>query len=125
MSESHAGAAPRRDDFVARHVGTTTDDERHMLATVGYADLESFIADVVPGAVRSTAALNVPAAVDEVDVLGELEAIARGNAVRTSLIGTGYYDTITPPVILRNVIENPAWYTAYTPYQPEISQSPS
>jgi len=122
MSESHAGAAPRRDDFVARHVGTTADDERHMLATVGYSDLESFIADVVPAAVRSTAALNVPAAVDEVDVLGELEAIARGNAVRTSLIGTGYYDTITPPVILRNVIENPAWYTAYTPYQPEISQ---
>jgi glycine dehydrogenase len=122
MGESRPAADSRRDDFVARHVGTTADDERHMLATVGYADLDSFIADVVPPAVRSAVALKVPAAVDEIDVLGELEAIAGRNVVRTSLIGTGYYDTITPPVILRNVIENPAWYTAYTPYQPEISQ---
>ena len=119
MSEAAAG---RRDDFVARHVGTTDADERHMLAVLGYASAHDFLADVIPGAVRSTEETRVGAAVDEVDVLAELRSIAARNVVRTSLIGTGYHDTITPPVILRNVLENPAWYTAYTPYQPEISQ---
>ncbi len=95
-----------------------------MLAALGYKDLPSFIADVVP----SNIAINgvIEGALDsgksEVDVISELRSIASENKVYRSLIGTGYYGTIVPPVIKRNVLENPAWYTAYTPYQPEISQ---
>ena len=95
-----------------------------MLAHLGYSDLESFIADVVPAniAIDSHLKNSLDFAKSEIEVIAELRAIASENKVFRSLIGTGYYGTIVPPVIKRNVLENPSWYTAYTPYQPEISQ---
>jgi glycine dehydrogenase len=110
------------DDFVKRHIGPDDHDRAAMLQAVGAASMEQLIAQVVPSAIRMTGDLALPDQRTEVDVLGELRTIAGKNRVLTSLIGTGYYGTITPPVIQRNVVENPAWYTAYTPYQPEISQ---
>ena len=110
--------------FEDRHIGPTSVDESAMLSALGYEDLASFIGDVVP----SNIAINgvIESALDsgrsEVEVIAELRTIAAENKVFRSLIGTGYYGTIVPPVIKRNVLENPAWYTAYTPYQPEISQ---
>jgi glycine dehydrogenase len=95
-----------------------------MLAHLGYSNLESFIADVVPAniAIESHLKNSLDFAKSEVEVIAELRSIASENKVFRSLIGTGYYGTIVPPVIKRNVLENPSWYTAYTPYQPEISQ---
>jgi len=95
-----------------------------MLAALGYKDLPSFIADVVPSNISISGVIEgaLGSGKSEVDVIAELRAIASENKVFRSLIGTGYYGTIVPPVIKRNVLENPAWYTAYTPYQPEISQ---
>jgi glycine dehydrogenase len=109
------------DDFVGRHIGPTADEQQLMLALVGAASLDDLLAETVPGPIADrTLPLPAPRTVD--DVLGELRHIASMNAARTSLIGMGYSGTRTPPVIQRNVLENPAWYTAYTPYQPEISQ---
>jgi glycine dehydrogenase len=110
--------------FEDRHIGPTHADERAMLDSLGYKDLSSFIADVVPGniAINGVIESALGAGKSEVDVIAELREIASENRVLRSLIGTGYYGTIVPPVIKRNVLENPAWYTAYTPYQPEISQ---
>jgi glycine dehydrogenase len=110
------------DQFVGRHIGPTDDDIEKMLTVIGQPTLESLIDAVVPPSIRSSTPLAVPAAIDEATMLQRLRAIADTNVVRTSLIGCGWYDCVTPPVIRRNVLENPAWYTAYTPYQPEISQ---
>ena len=113
----------RTSEFVARHVGVSEgDDQRRMLETVGYASLDDLLADAVPASIREKLALALPPAAPEAEVAAELRDLAGRNRVTTSMIGLGYYDTITPPVIRRNVLENPAWYTAYTPYQPEISQ---
>ena len=109
-------------DFVARHVGPTPSDRDAMLAVVGATGLDDLLDRVVPADIRMTEPLALPGPRSETDVLAELRSIAAENRVLTSLIGQGYSDTITPPVILRNVLQNPAWYTAYTPYQPEISQ---
>ncbi|MDP2013836.1 MAG: glycine dehydrogenase (aminomethyl-transferring), partial [Actinomycetota bacterium] len=112
----------REFSFVDRHIGPDEPAVEHMLATLGYANLDAFTSAVVPEVIAWTDALELPAAVDEFAVLAELRAIAARNSVKTSMIGLGYSDTHTPAVIRRNVLENPAWYTAYTPYQPEISQ---
>jgi glycine dehydrogenase len=111
-------------NFEDRHIGPTHRDESAMLKALGYADLESFISAVVPSniAVKGVIEAAIAPGVSEVEAIAELKEIASKNKVLTSLIGTGYYGTIVPPVIKRNVLENPAWYTAYTPYQPEISQ---
>lgn len=93
-----------------------------MLAQVGYGSLDELTAAAVPDVIKSAEALNLPAARTEAEVLAELRSLADRNQVLAPMIGLGYYGTFTPPVILRNVMENPAWYTAYTPYQPEISQ---
>ena len=110
--------------FATRHIGPTSADEMQMLQVLGYIDLSAFIQDVVPSNIRIATelsqVLDVPKS--EVEVIAELRSVASENEVFRSLIGTGYYGTIVPPVIKRNVLENPAWYTAYTPYQPEISQ---
>ena len=110
--------------FQDRHIGPTHRDEKAMLTALGYKDLESFIAAVVPSniAIKGVIEASIAGGVSEVEAIAELKVLASKNKVLTSLIGTGYYGTIVPPVIKRNVLENPAWYTAYTPYQPEISQ---
>ncbi len=110
--------------FSDRHIGPTHRDEEAMLKALGYSDLESFISAVVPSniAIKGVIEAALDDGVSEVEAIAELKAIASKNKVLTSMIGTGYYGTIVPPVVKRNVLENPAWYTAYTPYQPEISQ---
>ena len=108
--------------FVARHIGPRDDDLAPMLEVVGVSSLDELTRVAMPGAIRASEALDIEAAASESDVVEELRALAARNTIRTSMIGLGYYGTITPAVIGRNVLENPAWYTAYTPYQPEISQ---
>jgi glycine dehydrogenase len=108
--------------FDRRHIGPDAGGQAKMLAQVGYGSLDELITAAVPDVIKSTKALGLPEARTEAAVLAELRALADRNQVFDSMIGLGYYGTFTPPVILRNVMENPAWYTAYTPYQPEISQ---
>jgi glycine dehydrogenase len=110
--------------FEDRHIGPTSVDEAAMLKHLGYSDLTTFIKDVVPSNILIKGVIEdaLDHGKSEVEVIAELREIASENKVFRSLIGTGYYGTIVPPVIKRNVLENPSWYTAYTPYQPEISQ---
>ncbi|MFJ2643032.1 aminomethyl-transferring glycine dehydrogenase [Streptomyces sp. NPDC087511] len=108
--------------FEQRHIGPDAEAQSKMLAQVGYGSLDELTAAAVPDVIKSTEALGLPAARTEAEVLAELRTLADRNEVLAPMIGLGYYGTFTPPVILRNVMENPAWYTAYTPYQPEISQ---
>ncbi|CAN7370933.1 aminomethyl-transferring glycine dehydrogenase [Variovorax sp. LjRoot84] len=110
------------EEFIARHIGIEADDEARMLAAVGSTTRAELIDGIVPPAIRRTKPMRLPASVTEADALAELKAIAAKNKVAKNFIGQGYYGTHTPGVILRNVLENPAWYTAYTPYQAEISQ---
>lgn len=110
------------DSFVARHIAPSDDDIAAMLGAVGAASLGDLAAKTVPGAIRSNAAMDLPAPIDEAGVLTELRGLAAQNMLNKSLIGMGYHGTVTPPVVLRNVLENPGWYTAYTPYQAEIAQ---
>ena len=111
-------------NFQDRHIGPNSSQENEMLGVLGYSDIKKFIADVVPSniAIEKKLADVLDGPQSEVDVIAELRSLASENLVFRSLIGSGYYGTITPPVVKRNVLENPAWYTAYTPYQPEISQ---
>ncbi len=113
-----------RSDFVDRHIGPNQYQIQTMLLELGYKDLDSFISSVVPQNIHIKGEIEktLPTAISEVAALAEIKQIAEKNKVMKSLIGSGYYGTITPAVILRNVFENPGWYTAYTPYQPEISQ---
>ena len=110
------------EQFSTRHIGPDADEQALMLKAIGYSDLEAFVSDVVPESIRTRSALSFGSGRSEAAVIAELHELANQNQVLTSMIGCGYYGTHTPPVILRNVLENPAWYTAYTPYQPEISQ---
>ena len=109
-------------EFVHRHIGTASADQQAMLAAIGYASLDELIDAAVPKSIRSTTPPRLPEPATETQTAAELRALADRNTVRTSMIGLGYYPTITPAVIRRGVLESPAWYTAYTPYQPEISQ---
>ena len=111
-----------QDEFVARHIGPRGSDLPAMLAAVGAASLDELIDQTVPAAIRLAQPLALPAARPEHEALAALKAIAGRNQVKKSLLGMGYHDCLLPPVILRNLLENPAWYTAYTPYQAEISQ---
>jgi glycine dehydrogenase len=108
-------------DFAARHIGPDQAAQRHMLASLGYSSLDELTGAALPEGAE-TPQLDLPAPLTETEALAELRRMAARNHVLTSMIGLGYYDTVTPAVIRRNVLENPAWYTAYTPYQPEISQ---
>ncbi len=110
------------EEFANRHVGPDDDEIATMLATIGYDSLDELIGAIVPGVIRTSSELGLDAVPDEAQALERLRGMAQRNQVVTSLIGAGYYGTRTPNVILRNILENPAWYTAYTPYQPEISQ---
>ncbi|MEH2033634.1 MAG: aminomethyl-transferring glycine dehydrogenase [Nostoc sp.] len=108
--------------FVPRHIGPNTDDIQQMLKVLGFPSLDALIDQTVPQSIRLTQALKLPAAESEYAALVSLKKVAAKNQVFRSYIGMGYYDSITPPVIGRNILENPGWYTAYTPYQPEIAQ---
>jgi glycine dehydrogenase len=110
------------DVFAARHLGPRGREVRTMLDELGYDSLDALVDAAVPAAIRTARPLDLPAARTEAEVLDHLRAVAAKNQVKRQMIGLGYYGTHTPPVIRRNVLESPAWYTAYTPYQPEISQ---
>src|SRR5688572_18812407 len=108
--------------FADRHIGPDADAQTQMLKAIGYASLEALMDAAIPEVIRWHGSLALPEAASEEEAIAELREIAGRNTVATSMIGLGYYGTFTPAVIRRNVLENPAWYTAYTPYQPEISQ---
>ncbi|TDD55371.1 glycine dehydrogenase (aminomethyl-transferring) [Nonomuraea terrae] len=108
--------------FSSRHIGPSESEQQRMLEAVGFESVADLVAVAVPEAIRAKDSLKLPAAIGEAEAIAELRALAGRNRVLTSMIGLGYYDTVTPAVIRRNLLENPGWYTAYTPYQPEISQ---
>ncbi|PSL29932.1 aminomethyl-transferring glycine dehydrogenase [Chitinophaga ginsengisoli] len=112
----------QQNEFVGRHIGPNEAETNHMLDTIGVSSLEELVGKTVPGAIRMQHPLAVPAAISESDYLRHLKDVSLKNHVFRNYIGQGYYDTITPSVILRNVFENPGWYTQYTPYQAEIAQ---
>ena len=107
--------------FHERHIGPDQSEIEHMLGVIGAASLSAMVDETVPAGIRDDA-LNLPSALSEVEAVDRLHALADRNVVAKSMIGMGYHGTVTPPVVKRNVLEDPAWYTAYTPYQPEISQ---
>ncbi len=109
-------------DFAERHIGPSKSDQDAMVRRVGYDSLDALMAAAVPSGIRSAAALNLPPAQTEPEALATLRALAERNNPGIAMIGLGYHPTVTPAVIRRNVLEDPSWYTAYTPYQPEISQ---
>ena len=109
-------------EFIARHIGPRADDEQSMLQTLGFDSLDAMTAAVIPDSIKGTSVLALDDGQSEADALASLKAIAGQNQLFKSFIGQGYYNCHTPAPILRNLLENPAWYTAYTPYQPEISQ---
>ena len=117
-----AALLQRTDSFVPRHLGPDHEEQEAMLQVVGAASLDQLIDQTVPAPIRSQRPLSLPGPRPESDVLDEMAALAARNQLFRSFIGMGYYDTITPPVILRNILENPGWYTQYTPYQAEIAQ---
>ena len=110
------------DEFIGRHIGPREHDIQAMLASLGLDSLDALVAEATPDSIRSKQPLQLDSARSEAEVLAQLRAMAERNSVQHSLIGLGYHPSHTPPVILRNVMENPGWYTAYTPYQAEISQ---
>ena len=110
------------DVFKERHNGPTKQQMQEMLSTIGTDSLDSLIDETIPAAIRLKNPLNIPAGLTERDFLRKFSGIAKQNKIFKSYIGLGYHDTITPPVIQRNILENPGWYTAYTPYQAEIAQ---
>src|SRR6516165_8680383 len=117
-----AEPSPASSDFIHRHIGPQADDVNRMLEVVGAPSLEALIDEAIPAAIRQRRPLDFGPPLSEQELLAKMRAIAARNRPMVSLIGQGYYGTHLPPVIQRNVLENPAWYTAYTPYQPEISQ---
>jgi len=122
MTQSTLRALEHHDAFLERHIGPNPAEIAHMLKVIGQPSLEAMTDAIVPASIRSTAPLALPEPISEVEAIAKIRAIAQKNQVFRSFIGQGYYGTHTPNVILRNLLENPAWYTAYTPYQAEISQ---
>jgi len=112
----------QHDAFISRHIGPNDAEMAQMLRTLGFDSLEAMTDAIVPASIKSAQPLAVPSAISEVEAIAKIRTLADKNRVFRSFIGQGYYGTHTPNVILRNILENPAWYTAYTPYQAEISQ---
>ena len=112
----------RSSEFISRHIGPSASDEAKMLTTVGYSSMDQFIKDIVPSSILEQEPLDFQDSVSENKALAILKAVASKNIINKNFIGMGYYGTYTPNVILRNILENPGWYTAYTPYQPEVAQ---
>ena len=121
MSRASLDDLEQKDEFVRRHIGPSDSDLDEMLGVVGLKSLDELIDKAVPDGIRTEEAFDEPA-MTEAEALAELARMAGKNKIMKSMIGLGYHDTLTPSVILRNLIENPGWYTAYTPYQAEISQ---
>jgi glycine dehydrogenase len=117
MHSAHTNAP-----FIARHIGPRDQDIQHMLTTLGYSSLDELSQQVIPKQILDLSPLKLDEGISEEAALEELREIASRNRIFKSWIGAGYYNTYLPKVLQRNVLENPAWYTAYTPYQPEISQ---
>src|SRR5262245_28173499 len=113
---------PRGSDFVRRHIGPRDHDIAHMLRVVGASSIDALIDEVIPADIRQQHPLEIGSALSETEFIDKMREIAAQNVPMISMIGQGYYGTVMPSVIQRNVLENPAWYTAYTPYQAEISQ---
>ena len=109
-------------EFIQRHIGPSESEQRKMLADLGLSTIDELVREIVPDSILLRGDSKLQEGCSEQQALTELKDIASHNVVKRSLIGQGYYGTITPPVIQRNVFENPAWYTSYTPYQAEISQ---
>ena len=122
MNKSSLHILEQHTDFVSRHIGPNDDDVKSMLKTIKASSIDDLVADTVPHSIRLAGLLELERGCTEQEALTQIKKLAQENIVNKSYIGMGYYDTIVPPVILRNVLENPGWYTAYTPYQPEISQ---
>src|SRR6056297_336203 len=110
------------DEFISRHIGPDSAEIEHMLEEIGCGSMDDLMTETMPGSILNAESLAMPRGDNEERVLEELRAMAEENTLSHSMLGLGYHPTITPPVILRNVLENPGWYTAYTPYQAEISQ---
>ncbi|MDE0077799.1 MAG: aminomethyl-transferring glycine dehydrogenase, partial [Caldilineaceae bacterium] len=121
-AEGPASLLQRTDAFVPRHLGPDPEDQKAMLQVVGVESLDQLIDETIPAPIRFNRSLDLPKPRPESDVLDEMAILAGRNQLFRSFIGMGYYDTITPPVVLRNILENPGWYTQYTPYQAEIAQ---
>src|ERR1041384_1447890 len=122
LNSVQIAALKHPDRFVRRHIGPNADDIQSMLQTLGHASLDMLIEAAVPARIRSNAPLHLPEGRSDVGILNELRSIASQNQLFRSYLGMGYHDCITPAVIQRNILENPGWYTQYTPYQAEISQ---
>ncbi len=122
MSDQSPSELEPFESFLRRHVGTSPEEQERMLKVLGYDTLDALIDDAVPEGVRRLGRMDLPPAISEREVLDELRRMAARNLPAEPMIGLGYHSTVTPSVIRRNVLESPAWYTAYTPYQPEISQ---
>ncbi|MGW9478395.1 aminomethyl-transferring glycine dehydrogenase [Saccharomonospora azurea] len=121
-ASSVSSVPPSTSAFASRHIGPGPAEQAKMVAECGFGSVDALVAAAVPTAIRADGELRLPAPASEEQAIAELRELARRNRPMTQMIGLGYYDTVTPAVIRRNVLENPAWYTAYTPYQPEISQ---
>ena len=122
MTRERLSQLEHHDAFIERHIGPNPDEVAHMLTVIGQPPLEAMVDAIVPASIKLADPLALPDPVSETEALAQIRRIADRNQVFRSFIGQGYYGTHTPAVILRNVLENPAWYTAYTPYQAEISQ---
>ncbi|MBC3766393.1 aminomethyl-transferring glycine dehydrogenase [Neptunicella marina] len=122
MPHSTLSQLEQKQDFIRRHIGPGAEETAQMLETVGASSLDDLIEQTVPASIRLPQAMNLGQSQTEAEALAALKVVASQNKINRSYIGMGYYDTHTPNVILRNVLENPGWYTAYTPYQPEIAQ---
>lgn len=114
--------ATSHDNFSHRHIGPNAQDTQEILSTLGYESTDALAQAALPDSIKQPGVIGLPDALDETETLAALRGFAEKNVIKKQLIGAGYYDTVTPAVIRRNVVENPGWYTAYTPYQPEISQ---
>src|SRR5690606_41298421 len=114
--------AKQQQEIIARHIGPDAHETEQMLKTIGVGSLEDLVRRTVPAAIRMQESLNIPAGQSEAEFLQQLKEVSLQNKLNKNYIGQGYYDNHTPNVILRNLFENPGWYTSYTPYQAEISQ---
>ena len=114
--------ADREHAFHKRHIGPNSEDLNKMLDIIGVKSIDDLVSETIPDAIRSKAELNLPNPLGEHEFLDKFKSIMSENIVAKNYIGMGYYNTLTPTVILRNIFENPGWYTAYTPYQAEIAQ---